>query len=79
MSAQHTPTVTQADREAGAAYWAGQGHHGSAEQCRTGKGFSYTAEAFARHREQSQAELLEALERLCREADAHGLAGFGER
>lgn len=57
-------TVTRADREAGAAFWAFLGQHGSAEHCRNGTGFRDTAEHFARHRTTSQAELVEALREL---------------
>ena len=43
--------ITQADRDAGAAFWTFLGQHGSAKQCRTGKGFRATAQIFADHRE----------------------------
>ncbi len=49
--------VTQADRDAGAEFWAFLGQHGSADQCRNGKGFRATAEQFARHRATATAPL----------------------
>ena len=55
MSGPQNPRVTQADRDAGAEFWAFLGQHGSAEECRSGTGFRATAEAFARHREAAEA------------------------
>lgn len=55
-------TPTQADRNAGAEFWAFLGQHGSAQACRDGTGFRDTAEAFARHRHAATAPLLDLIE-----------------
>lgn len=78
-------TVTQADREAAADYLTSLGQAGSARLCRESKGWRFTAEAFARHRQQAEAasaaqvaELVEALreiERRCADFERINLGG----